>query len=199
MRTAPGKAQSKLLLLLFSSACAGSAPAGKQPEAASGQEDPRTTSGTFADASSSATTTDNLPSGATGAAKLEPINSSAADSGASPGGNGRAHEPGRGAADIRAIIIAHRGEVRDCYDSALPAHPGLEGDLVVQWTIDPKGNVTRISIDSGRSQINEPSVTACVEGVIRKIQFATSPGGYETSAVYPFNFHPRHGMSPLPK
>jgi len=103
------------------------------------------------------------------------------------------HDPGRSPADIRAIIIAHRDEARACYDKALPAHPGIEGDLVIQWTIDPKGNVTQVSEDTSRSQITEPSVVACVAGVIQKIQFAPSPGGYETKAFYPFNFHPHHG------
>jgi hypothetical protein len=101
------------------------------------------------------------------------------------------HDPGRGPADIRAIIMAHRDEARACYDKGLAAHPGIEGDLVVQWTIDPKGNVTQISLDNSRSQIVEPGVAACVADVIRKIQFAASPGGFETKAFYPFNFHPR--------
>jgi hypothetical protein len=102
------------------------------------------------------------------------------------------HDPGRGPADIRAIVVAHRDEARACYDKALTAHPGIEGDLVVQWTIDPKGKVTQVSVDSARSQISEPGVVACVGDVIRKIQFAASPGGFETKAFYPFNFHPRN-------
>jgi hypothetical protein len=103
-------------------------------------------------------------------------------------------EPGRGPADIRAIVMAHRDEARACYDKALPSHPGIEGDLVVQWTIDPKGNVTQVSLDSSRSAISEPSVVACVAAVIQKIQFAPSPGGYETKAFYPFNFRIHHGQ-----
>jgi len=100
-------------------------------------------------------------------------------------------EPGRGPADIRAIVMAHRDEARACYDAGLNTHPGIEGDLVIQWTIDPKGSVTQFSEDTSRSQIVEPAVVACVGNVIKKIQFAASPAGYETKAFYPFNFHPR--------
>jgi hypothetical protein len=107
------------------------------------------------------------------------------------------HDPGRSPADIRAIVVAHRDEARACYDKALNTHPGIEGDLVIQWTIDPKGKVTQVSLDSSRSQITEPSVAACVGDVVRKIQFAASPGGFETKAFYPFNFHPR-GFQPRP-
>ncbi|HEY8088562.1 MAG TPA: AgmX/PglI C-terminal domain-containing protein [Polyangiaceae bacterium] len=105
------------------------------------------------------------------------------------------HEPGRGIADIKAIVVAHRDEARACYDAATAAHPGIQGDLVMQWTIDPKGAVTQVSADSSRSQIAEPGVLACVARVIQKIQFAASPGGYETKASYPFNFKPR-GATP---
>lgn len=104
-----------------------------------------------------------------------------------------AHEVGRQPEDIRAIIMARRDEARACYDAGLKDHPGIEGDLVIAWTIDPKGNVTQAALDSSRSQIVEPSVVACVTDIIKKVQFAPSPGGYETRAFYPFNFHPHHG------
>jgi hypothetical protein len=110
---------------------------------------------------------------------------------AAPNRGPHTHEPGRGREDLRAIVMAHRDDARACYDAALSAHPGIQGDLVVQWTIDPKGNVTQISEDMERSTITEPSVVACVVGVIKKIQFAASPGGYETKAFYPFKFTPR--------
>jgi len=103
------------------------------------------------------------------------------------------HEVGRGPEDIRAIVMARRDEARACYDAGLKDHPGIEGDLVIAWTIDPKGNVTQAALDSSRSQIVEPTVVACVSDIIKKVQFAASPGGFETRAFYPFNFHPHHG------
>ena len=103
------------------------------------------------------------------------------------------HDVGRTPQDIRAIIQAHRDEARACYDAAVKDHPGIEGDLVIEWTIDPKGNVTQTSLNSAKSQIVEPTVVSCVSDVIKKIQFNASAGGYETRAYYPFNFHPHHG------
>lgn len=121
------------------------------------------------------------------------VASTAASAGPAPKGP-HSHDPGRTPADIRAIVVAHRDDARACYDRALPSHPGIEGDLVIQWTIDPKGSVTQISSDTSRSQIAEPAVVACVADIIKKIQFASSPGGFETKAFYPFNFHPHHGQ-----
>jgi len=126
-------------------------------------------------------------------AETHAVASASAGAGATPKGP-HAHDPGRSPADIRAIVVAHRDEARACYDRALPAHPGIEGDLVIQWTIDPKGNVTQVTSDTSRSQITEGSVVACVADIIKKIQFASSPGGFETKAFYPFNFHPHHAQ-----
>jgi hypothetical protein len=67
----------------------------------------------------------------------------------------------------------------------------MEGDLVIEWTIDPQGTVTRVAPDTARSRITEPGVVKCIGDVIKRIRFAPSRGGFETKAFYPFNFHPR--------
>jgi hypothetical protein len=128
-------------------------------------------------------------------AKLQQTTTVASTTGSTaPASSGpHSHDPGRGPADIRAIIVARRDDARACYDKALKDHPGIEGDLVIQWTIDKSGAVTAVSQDTSRSQITEPGVVACIVKIIQGIQFAASPGGFETKAYYPFNFHPRHG------
>jgi hypothetical protein len=80
----------------------------------------------------------------------------------------------------------------------LATHPGIEGDLVMRWTIDPKGAVTQVASDPTRSQILEPALAACIGEVLKKIQFAPSPKGFETKAFYPFNFHPRRAPTQGP-
>ncbi|MGD0526566.1 MAG: AgmX/PglI C-terminal domain-containing protein [Polyangiaceae bacterium] len=150
-----------------------------------------------ADAGPTTTTTTTLGAGGDlQGAKLTQTTTVASTTGsaAAPTKGPHTHEPGRGPADLRAIIVAHRDEARACYDAALNTHPGIKGDLLMQWTIDPKGNVTQISQDTERSQITESSVVACVGNVIKKILFAPSPGGYETKAFYPFNFQPRQSV-----
>ena len=105
----------------------------------------------------------------------------------------KVHQPdiGRGTKDIQAIIVARRDEARACYDTALKAHPGIEGNLDIQWTIDPKGLVTDIAVDTSHSDILEPTVSNCVIAIIKKIHFNESAKGFETRTHYPFNFHPR--------
>jgi hypothetical protein len=154
-----------------------------------------------ADAGPTTTTTTTLASGGDlQGAKLQQTTTVASTTGsAAPTPKGpHGHDPGRGPADIRAIIVAHRDDARACYDQAIKDHPGIEGDLVIQWTIDPKGAVTAISSDTSRSQITEPTVVACVVKIIQAIQFAPSPGGFETKAFYPFNFRPHHAQPAAP-
>lgn len=107
-------------------------------------------------------------------------------------------EPGRAVKDIQAIILAHRDEARACYDKSLKDHPGIEGNLDIKWTIDPKGNVSEIGVDEGKSDIHEPSVGKCIIDIIQKIHFSVSGKGFETRAHYPFNFHPRNTAQKTP-
>jgi hypothetical protein len=188
-----------LPLLFLAGACGGGGAESDGPKV------PGTSPGStaIADAGPSApeapTTTVALPdSGDLQGAKLtetKTIASTAASAGPAPAKGPHGHEPGRGPDDIRAIVIARRDAARACYDAGLKDHPGIEGDLVIAWTIDPKGNVTQAAIDSSRSQIVEPTVVACVSDIIKNVQFAPSPGGFETKAYAPFNFHPHHGTS----
>jgi hypothetical protein len=113
----------------------------------------------------------------------------ASDAGIAP--RSHAHDVGRSPEDIRAIVAAHRDEARACYDAAEKQRPGIGGNLVMTWTISPKGEVTQASIDATRSQVDVPALTDCICAMIRGVQFAASPGGYETKASYPFVFRPR--------
>jgi len=123
--------------------------------------------------------------------KVHTETESKGDAGPKSTGGGSANEPGRTAADIKVIVSARRDEARACYDKALAAHPGIEGDIDIRWVIDPQGNVTDASVDTTKSQILEPSVGTCIIDVIKKVKFAASAKGYETRAHYPFNFHPK--------
>jgi len=187
----PGMRTEPCFGLLFSlalAACGG----GQVSPAASAVETPATGAGADAGTvASPATVSDSVSSrdaGVTVAASPGPSGPDRDAGRAGPHG----HDPGRGPADIRAIVVAHREEARACYEKSLAAHPGIEGDLVIHWVIDPKGSVSQVANDVARSQILEPSLVSCVAEILTKIQFAPSQRGFETKAFYPFNFHPRH-------
>ena len=185
--------------LLF--ACAGAKPSGdaKVPDPQTAGSD--ASAPMDLDAGPTTTTTTTLGEGGDlQGAKLSTtttVASTSADAGAGGGATARHGDggasgpaPGRSAKDIQAIILARRDEARRCYDTALKDHPGIEGALVIQWTIDPKGNVTKASVDASRSTISETSVAACIIDIIKKIKFSEHPQGKETNTFYPFDFHP---------
>src|SRR5271154_1823543 len=89
------------------------------------------------------------------------------------------HEQGRTSGDIRALVVAHREEAKGCYRSALALDPTLDGHLLVQWTIDPKGNVTNVVVEGPDDEPVAPSLAGCVGDAIKRIHFAASAGGFE--------------------
>jgi hypothetical protein len=148
-----------------------------------------------ADAGPTTTTTTNLGNNADlSGAKLQSSSQMSveikSDGGAKP--DPHSAEPGRRREDIQALIVAHRDEARKCYDDAFKAHPGIEGDIDIKWTINPKGAITDIMVDDTKSTIHEASVGTCIIAIIKTIKFAESPKGFETKTHYPYNFHP-HG------
>ncbi len=183
--------------LLFFACGGGNQPAKTEPGAAA----------STVGATSGAPTGENPPSttlavGPAGSGtKLDPTTPQTASGGGGDadsdhkkdGGAKKQSEPGRSKEDLRVLVQAHRDEARACYDNALLAHPGIEGDVKMKFTIDPEGNVTDIGVDPQGSTILEPSVGSCIGDVIKKIKFAKSAKGFETHGNYPFNFHPRAG------
>lgn len=130
------------------------------------------------------TTTTEVGDGGAGVL-LSPV----ADDGGKVGKKGG--EPGRGVEDVRMAILAKvRDKARACYDKALKAHPGIAGDLVIQWVIDPHGKVKDVELDTARSQIVEPEVVKCITPLISDLEFSPSQKGVETQTSYPFNFRP---------
>ncbi len=109
-----------------------------------------------------------------------------------PQPNGSDRDPGRSQQDLITIIHSHRDEARACYDTVLKNNPGVgEGNLDITWKLDPKGTVVETGFNDSTSQMHDPALVKCIGDVIRKINWAPSPRGFETKAHYPFNFHPK--------
>jgi hypothetical protein len=182
-----------LAVLTIAAACGGGNAAStgaKGPDDVDGGAPPTSSIAPVEDAGPPTTTTSTLSGGGDSPTKLDPTPSSSAPA---PSASAGPHtpEPGRSAKDIEALVKAHRDDARKCYDDNIKAHPGVEGDLVVHWVVDAKGAVKTIELNTQRSQITEPTIVGCVLGIVKAIQFAPSPKGFESTYNYPFNFHPK--------
>ncbi len=97
-------------------------------------------------------------------------------------------DPGRSPEEIRALILTRREESRRCYDEQKKLHPKLEGQVSVGFTIDVKGKVTDVALDSEQTTLTDEKVTTCLVSFIKTFTFPESARGMESKIRYPFVF-----------
>ena len=86
---------------------------------------------------------------------------------------------------IRRYIKRNIQKIQYCYEKELLAKPSLSGTVMVNFFITPNGNVAS-STGSGV----DGTVSSCVAGVIKNIEFPKPKGGGGVQVNYPFNFRP---------
>lgn len=96
----------------------------------------------------------------------------------------------RGKDQIQTVIAANRERVRACYDAAQKNDPGIQGDLVVTFVINPDGSVKSAEVNPQESEIHSPELDTCAIGVLKTLKFPASSRGLESKVNYPFNFKP---------
>jgi TonB family protein len=97
----------------------------------------------------------------------------------------------RGKDEIQAVIAANRDKMRACYDAALKNNPGIQGDLVVTFVINPDGSVKSAEVNWTESELHVPELDSCAVDVLRSLKFPPSSRRLESKVNYPFNFNPR--------
>jgi TonB family protein len=105
----------------------------------------------------------------------------------------------RGKAEIQQVMADNRDKVRACYDAALPQNPGSKGALVIDFTIDPRGEVKQAEVNWSASDLHIPELDTCAVDAVRAIKFPASSRGLESKVSYPFNFNPPRPGKPAPR
>ena len=93
-------------------------------------------------------------------------------------------DPGYDKTIIRRYIRRAIDRIAYCYDSQLLVHPGIEGEVLINFFIAPTGAVER---SSGTGF--DPQVARCVADVVRAIAFPRPGDGAGVEVNYPFQFH----------
>jgi len=91
------------------------------------------------------------------------------------------------AAVVQAVVRANFGKFRLCYEAALRNCPNLSGRVVVNFTIQPNGTVSRA--DTTGSDIPEVAVSKCVAERFKELVFPTFDGP-PIKVTYPVTFTP---------
>lgn len=107
-----------------------------------------------------------------------------------PAASEAAPRDARGKEEIQAVLAANRDKVRACYDAALKKNPGIHGDVVVAFAINPDGSVKSAEVNWSESEIHVPELDSCAVDVVRGLKFPPSSRGLESKVNYPFNFNP---------
>lgn len=105
----------------------------------------------------------------------------------------------RGKEEIQQVMASNRDKVRACYDAALAKNPGIAGDLVVSFTIDPRGDVKQAEVSWSESDLHIPELDTCAVDAVRSFKFPPSSRGLESKVNYPFNFNPPRSAPPPAK
>ncbi len=101
-----------------------------------------------------------------------------------------AHEVDEGLvqAAIKQVVMQHVAEVRFCYERELKNRPGLEGRVVVTFSIGLEGKVGEVQVDENVA--GSEMVGTCVATRIKTWQFQRPTGGEPIEVRYPFVFTP---------
>jgi TonB family protein len=97
----------------------------------------------------------------------------------------------RGKEEIARVIADNRTKVRACYETALKTNPGIAGDLVVSFIINPDGSVKNAEVNWSESELHVPELDSCTLEVVQALKFPPSSRGLESKVNYPFNFNPQ--------
>ncbi len=104
-----------------------------------------------------------------------------------------ADEGGSGTFDSSTVvkmIMARIRAVQMCYEQQLRRNPTLAGKIVVQFTIEQRGNVT--GAKAADNTMGDPQVAQCVVGVMSGLRFNPGPEGGSVQYSYPFVFAPQN-------
>lgn len=87
--------------------------------------------------------------------------------------------------DVYRVIDGSIGKIQQCYERELRTKPSLSGKITFRWTVTEAGSVS--GVREVTSTLGDPAVSACVQGVLRRLRFPKPKGG-TVEIDYPFIF-----------
>lgn len=96
---------------------------------------------------------------------------------------------------IRAVVRAHRQEVRTCYEQQLRKYPELKGKVAVKFHIATSGSVSSSAVEE--STVANAELERCVVGKVATWIFPKPKGRGEVVVTYPFIFEAAAAIEPV--
>jgi len=87
---------------------------------------------------------------------------------------------------VKVVVREHMPDIRACYQEALVERQGLEGKLVLRWSVQFDGAVS--SVETVSTTLDHPPLETCVQDEVRTMQFGLQADAFQIT--YPFLFQP---------
>lgn len=101
-----------------------------------------------------------------------------------PGGGGDLKDS-LGQSDIMEVVLLNKPNIAKCVDEQRKKEPGLTGKLVMKWTIQTSGKVSKVEVQS--EEFKTTYVATCVGGLIKSWSFPRHKTQGD-AVVFPFKF-----------
>jgi TonB family protein len=90
---------------------------------------------------------------------------------------------------VTAEVKKRLRAIQICYEQQLRRNPGLQGKVVVEFTIEQSGTVSKAAATANTT--NDPAVASCVVDTVKRFRFNPGPEGGSVTYSYPFVFAPQ--------
>ena len=100
---------------------------------------------------------------------------------------------GTGEFDSNVVVSTIKARLRAiqmCYEQQLRRNPTLAGKVTIEFTIQPRGNVTDVKVKDNST--GDAAVGTCVANTVSTFRFNPGPEGGSVTYSYPFVFAPQN-------
>ena len=100
---------------------------------------------------------------------------------------------GSGEFDSNVVVQTIKTRLRAiqmCYEQQLRRNPSLAGKVTIEFTIQPRGNVTDVRVKENST--GDGAVATCVANTVGTFRFNPGPEGGSVTYSYPFVFAPQN-------
>lgn len=91
---------------------------------------------------------------------------------------------------VTAEVKKRLRAIQICYEQQLRRNPSLQGKVVVEFTIEVSGTVSKATATANTT--NDPAVASCVVDTVKRFRFNPGPDGGSVTYSYPFVFAPQN-------